>query len=612
MAYGQHETSLALCSVQWDNRYIDVPHFTTGTSQYNYFADKGSFFDIDDDFRFIDGACINAVVRVNARPERVQGYNYCIYNNNDSAGFDRVYCFITEAKSINYEVTELSLEVDLIQTYMFRYQLGYSTTERRMVTTDNRYHWGIPEQIENIANYVTSGGDMITREGSYPYICIREAITSLANISTPAFGTREYNRCNIHNGSVPYSFIICENDTEVAQIIMGHQTSPLQFNMENIISIGHISKAVVSLPHIILDNSVSVNRTIPRWIYQGSGVTYDEHNKYTLVSLNDFIGSMGLTTRFSKMTWLYCSPDTPQAHGTYTPKNKKLLSNEFSTLQIDNIGTSMGVNLDDFESSTIDFEAKLTYSDTFHLYMSPKNSGYRGANVSDYNKFIEIPIAYSMPMTTDDYYTWLNAHNVEIQTKKDNIALGTALGVISSLGSVALAGVTGGMSLAGLGVGVSAITQGQLSTRELNQELASVRSQDSFTERGAIGDNFLHLAGDLTSRWNYLQIDPRRVKVIDHFLSRNGYRMEAYEIPNIFVRQNWNYIKTRNCNILPQGGDSDTFMTNDIKLKIQAIYDTGIRFWNDPDYIGNYSHYEYNNPVITIEGKEEANECESK
>lgn len=612
MAYGNHETSLALCSVQWDNRYIDVPHFTTGTSQYNYFADKGSFFDIDDEFRFIDGACINAVVRVNARPERVQGYNYCIYNNNDSAGFGRVYCFITEAKSINYEVTELSLEVDLIQTYMFRYQLGYSTTERRMVTTDNRYHWGIPEQIENIANYVTSGGSMLTRDGTYPYICVREVIDYTDSISE--WDIERLNRTDMGSASVPYSFIICETDSEVANIIRSHQKSAdeqhgigIEFNMDNFISIGHVSKSLFNIPHVIIDDSVAQTyRLDRRYIYGGHS------QPYTLHSFSSYVGNVGVVKRITKMSWLQDSPHTPSQYGVYYPDNKKLLSDEFCTLEIENIGTKSVINLDDFSSNTIDFDVSFSFTDTFHMYLSPLNSGIRGANVTDYNAYIDIPIAFTLPITTNDYYTWLNAHNVELQTKSENINIGVAMGLITAIGSVALASSTGGTSLLGLGTGASAVTQGILSHREMSKEIDAMKSQNSYTERGAIGDSFLLLGNNKSSRWNFKQIDPRRVKVIDHFLSRNGYRMEAYEIPNIFVRQNWNYIKTRNCNILPQGGDSDTFMTNDIKLKIQAIYDTGIRFWNDPDYIGNYSHYEYNNPVITIEGKEEVNECKSK
>lgn len=591
MAYGEHETSVSLCNVPWDNRYLDVPYFSNKVVQDQYFSTRGSWYALGDDFRLIDGSTAPATIRVNVNPETASRFNYLCYNNRASGTgkLGWVYCFITGTRAINYECTELTIEVDVIQTYMFSYEHLPCILERRMAQNDSKFFWGEKEGA-NITQYKTIQGSIIPYTStSYPYLCVREIALSKTNLTTPSWSKTQINYSKIGSASLPYSFVVCKTDDELASIIKGMQSYP-QYNMENIISIGHISSTVCP-PYKIIDDSLTGNaRTQPYWVYMGSGGTYDTSNQFTPVSFNDL--NINITKNIPIPAYI-TGFVAGTGYASYTPKNKKLLSNEFRTLELDTVGKTITLNLDALSGGFCQLETTVTFDNTFHLFVSPKEY-YLSGSRTEYNTYFEIPIAYSLPITTDDYYTWLNAHNVEIQTKKQNIQIAETLGIISAIGSIAMAGVTGGASLTGLTVGASALTQGALQTRELEKQNEQVRSQDSYTERGEITDNFMQMSGNLQPQYVIRQIDPREVVKWDTFLSRYGYKTNEMGIPNFHARENWDYIKTNNCNIKPSG---NYFMNNEVKNKIQNIYDSGIRFWHNPSYIGDYAHYSYDNPV---------------
>ena len=71
-------------------------------------------------------------------------------------------------------------------------------------------------------------------------------------------------------------------------------------------------------------------------------------------------------------------------------------------------------------------------------------------------------------------------------------------------------------------------------------------------------------------------------KVIDMYLSMFGYKINSVKTPNIYGRQNWNYVKTIDCNF---DGDIPQTHLNIIK----NIFNQGITFWHNPNSIYNYN-----------------------
>ena len=78
---------------------------------------------------------------------------------------------------------------------------------------------------------------------------------------------------------------------------------------------------------------------------------------------------------------------------------------------------------------------------------------------------------------------------------------------------------------------------------------------------------------------NIIADDARR---IDDFFSLYGYATNRIKIPNISGRPQWNYVQTQGCIL---NGN----VPADIRTTIAQIFDSGIRFWNNGDNIGNYN-----------------------
>lgn len=81
-------------------------------------------------------------------------------------------------------------------------------------------------------------------------------------------------------------------------------------------------------------------------------------------------------------------------------------------------------------------------------------------------------------------------------------------------------------------------------------------------------------------------LNNNQMRILDDYFSMYGYACHLVKRPIRRTRQNWTYVKTQNAYITGSLPQSDL-------REIEQIYDNGIRFWCEPDFIGNYSHYGY-------------------
>lgn len=83
-----------------------------------------------------------------------QGVNYVIWNN----GYEDLYCFIYKKEYVNEELTRLYYEIDVLQTYLFRFNLGKSFVERKQcaITEITEFDEGLDIGEHEIKQEVTS------------------------------------------------------------------------------------------------------------------------------------------------------------------------------------------------------------------------------------------------------------------------------------------------------------------------------------------------------------------------------------------------------------------------------------------------------------------------
>lgn len=108
----------------YDNSYDIVKTFKTVSEQNSYFNNlKGVI--INNTNYVKEHESFN--VRINYDELIEHGVNYLIFDN----GQRNVYAFITRKIYLNDKVTKLEIEIDVIQTYMFEFNIGKSFIERK-------------------------------------------------------------------------------------------------------------------------------------------------------------------------------------------------------------------------------------------------------------------------------------------------------------------------------------------------------------------------------------------------------------------------------------------------------------------------------------------------
>lgn len=135
-------TTVQLLAVPIENDYKHTFYFTSKEEQANYFLSKkkkstenASYQRKDNVIRF--PACIDDIINC----------NYVMYKNNAHSS-KWYYAFITKMEYKNDEMTEIHIETDVIQTWLFDYSIKPSFIEREHVYDDTIGLHTVPEVLE--------------------------------------------------------------------------------------------------------------------------------------------------------------------------------------------------------------------------------------------------------------------------------------------------------------------------------------------------------------------------------------------------------------------------------------------------------------------------------
>lgn len=118
-------STLYLCkNVDLDPNYNYTIDFDNITAQANYFDSKiATEFEINEGYSYVRDT---QALKVQANVDDLLGINYLFYNN----GNKRYYAFITKKEYINPTCTSLTFKIDVLQSFMFNYEIDESFIER--------------------------------------------------------------------------------------------------------------------------------------------------------------------------------------------------------------------------------------------------------------------------------------------------------------------------------------------------------------------------------------------------------------------------------------------------------------------------------------------------
>lgn len=512
--------------------------FTNKESQFDYFANLDAI--VVDNFTYQRK---DSVIRYPAHIDSIIEYNYCMYQN-ENYSTKWFYAYITNMRYINDNMTEITIETDVFQTWQFDIIYNKMFVEREHVNDDSIGMHTVPESLET--------GEYISKE-SFNYGLGDTCVVIASTIDFFKFDSEwsiKFPNSTIHNGifsGIQYFIFKDPNySSNVWYDSAGYflQSAAYHGQVDAIQSIFLVPKKMVDYDNI-------------SWDSPETGLLYHFYKKlphsltafdFDNLSINKNYGAFG---------------------GSYYPKNNKLFTYPYNFFMIDNnSGTATQYNYEDFSTNSCVFNVKGAISPGCSIKAVPQN--YKGVT----NNENENIIAGKFPVcnyVVDSYTNWLTQNSININGT--NIPTGFV--------------TASGQALVGLATGN--INTSALSTVTSTLKTLYEHSFMSPQTGGNLNSGDVNYAsGSLDFIVYNRSIKPEYAKIIDDFFSMFGYKVNSLKIPNITGRRNWNFIKTIDCNIhadIPQ---------TDIQT-LKDMFNNGVTFWHNPVTFLDYSQ---NNDII--------------
>ena len=536
--------------VPFDNSYRHTMTFASASAQATYFTSVCTQALSQSDYTYVR---MNNSIRVPFNAESLYTYNYVMYQNKNY-GTKWFYAFIVGVNYVNENMTELVLELDVMQTWYFDYTLKECFVEREHVNDDTVGAHLNAEPMMDLQ--YTKWGYQQTNADGYFIVMLVNQLPHLSSDMSKIVGSDPVSGGvyqNFFSGCFPVIFYNNSSGLTAFQNLLDDMNGA--GCADSICDIYTVPERSIPKPFSTYLQSVSIE-------YGDNGQTVTLPNTYTL---SHAAQPYGLVISLSK----------PTKVDDYTPKNNKLLCYPYSYLELgDFSGRVQDYQWEYMPSSPALYDKCAAISD--HVgYVTPKE--YQGI-VPGNNEPNTNPLCFTYNFTNkiswifSAYQTWVAQNAIGNQLAVAGGIVSTLMGITSGITDIARGGSGTMGSSAAIG-GVSSIANVFANYERMKRVPNTARGN---TEGNSKYQN--NYAG-----WYYCYVGLRAeyAEIVDKFFDMYGYQVDIVKVPNREGRSKWNYVKTANA----------CFYGNvpaDMMAKINSIYDSGITFWHTSD-IGNYS-----------------------
>lgn len=514
--------SLYLCKTQLENDYKNQLTFTNKEKQQEYFQSK-----VTNSFSNYTYIRKDGTIKIEASIDTIINCNYLFYKNNDFSD-KYYYCFITNIEYLSENSSLITFETDVFQTWYFDINYKQCFVEREHVNNDTIGINTIPEGLET-GDYIINYGEQIDPFSNSTYVCMgcSEVPTNFPTDTN----NRKYG--GVYSGLIYIVFDSAENVSKMIKAYDKEAKSNAIYSLFLIpTNISNISEWYTTS----LGGETNIRFAIP---------TFSENAKIMIenkeININDKINN-------------------------YIPKNNKLFCYPYNYLYItNNNGSDCIYNYEDFINNKPIFNIDGVISTGCGIKLYPLNYKKVSSDVwkrVNYNYGIVGGKYPTCSWVSDSYTNWLTENALNIG--------------ISAVGSVV--NIVGGVSSTNPGMVASGIN-GIFNT------LSSVYQHSLIPDQAKGNTN----SGDITMASKamgfvayQMSIKSEYAKIIDDYFSMFGYKINRIKIPFITGRQNWNYVKTIDCNF-----DGDIPQT-DLQI-IKNMFNNGITLWHNPNTMLDYS-----------------------
>ena len=537
-----------LTGVPLDNTYAHTIYFETKQAQAEYFASKtktGCTFNNQTYQRVNKGT-----MRLEVLADDIYDCNYLMFQNT-SFGTKWFYAFVTSIEYVSNKVSEITYEIDVMQTWFFDVTLLQSFVEREHSATDIVGENIVPEPV-NIGEYFNTLYDRT--EMFDDFACI--LVCPYKRIETP-IGTVTWTNLSSDLPIPPNTvdkqktilyYTVLKTDAAIGQALF-------ELNGERDSIFGNPKSESIVTMYIVPSIFVSNYETYD--VLDGNTRT----EAYTYYSVSDIPGSLG----------------------DYTPKNKKLLTYPYNKFVLETGDGCKREYAFEFFKDSVSFNIEGTVLQTVSFRATPINYKNNLTNKAESVILTDFPM---MAYVVDTFKAWLaqNKTSLALQGISGFIGAGSGIGDVIS-GSKMLTPVTQVISKKGQKVMSEGYEQMiQSGVTGISGVLSNIISHgiNPMSSRGSQDGSLEIRNGIKDFCGSQYYVNPRNAQIIDDFFSVYGYATHRVKVPNRNVRPHWTYVKTIDINIESNAPADDT-------KAIASIYDHGITFWRNASEVGNYS-----------------------
>lgn len=535
------DSKIIVCQdVPLDNTYEHSIHFgyardyTSLQRQYDYFYSKRKY-EFDPVTYTRTG---RNTVRVEMVADNMYNCNYMMFQNSNFrtesvhyVGDKWFFAFITHVEYINNAVSEITYEIDDVQTWLFDYQCNDVFVERMHNPTDNIGDNLIPEPLTPSA-FVTSA------EQEYPI---------LDPTGQAGFQRRSIMIVNKKPDTTPFS---------PEEALINSKFTLLDY--VDGLPMMHIWYAIFNM-----DDSADLLK-----LTQVMGLYSGEEDR--IIGIFAIPPMLGATVNDLSLESVYNIIPNNCYGGTfdgYTPKNNKMYTYPFNRLQVSNsFGQDKEYRFELFpnvQNDGVYFKYRAVSVPKPGMIIMPNNYAGELDGTDDILKIGEYPEG---AFAGDSFQMWL--HQGFIQSFASNISSWNAMMIPQSGDYV---GHNIGLRTA-LTATLNIIAQGIMADQQGNKVYGNLDASSAIY--------------GLDKGYSFKFKTKRPVRsqavMIDDFFTRYGYAQNRIMKTDSYVRKHWTYIK---CSDITLYGS----VPADSMAHLTRIFNNGITWWVNPAEIGNYS-----------------------
>lgn len=546
-------TTVRVCqSIPLDNTYTDTILFTSKSAQESYFASKTK--------KVYSGLTYQRLASNSSTwaifLENVADYFYdCNYLCFQNGGFGNkwLYAFISDILYINENCTAITFEIDVMQTWLFDFEIKKSFIERMHVSDDTISRNVVEEDLNFMQRYEyykiepsgLFGGTSSDLSKDYSSVVLIATSEDCDQEDEVRGGEMIQNT---YQGLKYIAFPIYQNPSACLEALN-----------EWLKKMNESGKAGAI-------NSISM---VPA---TGLSMVPEDGWKYKAEVIDGVIREKSYKINYTNLD------------DDYVPKNNKLFCWPYHFFTITTMdGQSYDFKYEDIiESDPIPGNAEMKFSFKFAFGPNPTYFMFPQYYMKHENN-IDYGIKLTgFPQCNWNFGVWENYYaqqDINITLSMLASAIGSANQAASGMmnssgGSKGSLAASAGLSIAQAGMGA---LQAGLSTFG---GLSVVKSQPD-QSKGANNVGGVNYNLETMDFWIiHKRLHWGYVVKIDDYFTKFGYRVNSTGVPNLHTRKYWNYLK------LDQPSVIGNMPVGDMRM-IKQILSNGITFWHTTD-VGNY------------------------